>query len=48
MEIISIILMVSNKIVHEHGGSIRIESTVNEGTFVEVILPIYSSFLKWD
>lgn len=41
-------LMVSNKIVHEHGGSIHIESTVNEGTTVDVILPIYSSLLKRD
>ncbi|SDW11792.1 ATP-binding protein [Paenibacillus sp. CF384] len=41
-------LMLSNKIVHEHGGSIHIESTVNEGTIVDVILPIYSSFLKRD
>jgi PAS domain S-box-containing protein len=33
-------LMVSNKIVHGHGGSIHIESAVNEGTIVDVILPI--------
>ncbi|QHW29439.1 PAS domain-containing protein [Paenibacillus rhizovicinus] len=35
-------LMLSNKIVHEHGGSIHIESKVNEGTIVDVILPICS------
>ncbi|MBB6732764.1 EAL domain-containing protein [Cohnella zeiphila] len=38
-------LMVSNKIVHEHGGSIHIESTVNEGTIVDVILPIMDTIV---
>lgn len=33
-------LMVSNKIVHEHGGSIYIQSMVDVGTTVDVILPI--------
>lgn len=33
-------LMVCNKIVHEHGGSIHIESTINEGATVDVILPV--------
>lgn len=36
-------LMVSNKIVHEHGGSIHIESMVNEGTIVDVMLPIMAT-----
>jgi PAS domain S-box-containing protein len=33
-------LMVCNKIVHEHGGTININSKLNRGTIVEVILPI--------
>ena len=33
-------LMVSQKIVQEHGGTINIGSAVNRGTTVEVILPI--------
>ena len=33
-------LMVSQKIVQEHGGTINIESAVNRGTTVEVILPM--------
>ncbi|PLR70360.1 ATP-binding protein [Bacillus sp. UMB0728] len=33
-------LMISHKIVREHGGTINIESAVNQGTAVEVVLPI--------
>ncbi len=33
-------LMISHKIVQEHGGTIHIESQVNKGTKVEVMLPI--------
>jgi PAS domain S-box-containing protein len=33
-------LMVSQKIIQEHGGRINIESIVNKGSTVEVILPI--------
>ncbi|MEH7126573.1 PAS domain S-box protein [Bacillus sp. JJ1773] len=33
-------LMISHKIVQEHGGTIKLESTINEGTIVDVILPI--------
>ncbi|WP_026692026.1 EAL domain-containing protein [Peribacillus kribbensis] len=32
-------LMISQKIVQEHGGTMNIESTVNQGTKVDVILP---------
>jgi PAS domain S-box-containing protein len=38
-------LMVSQKIVQEHCGKIRIESTVNQGTTVDVILPIKQPFV---
>jgi PAS domain S-box-containing protein len=37
-------LMITQKIVQEHGGTINIESKLNEGTVVEVILPIQQSF----
>lgn len=33
-------LMTSHKIVHEHGGTIYLESAVNQGTTVDVILPL--------
>jgi signal transduction histidine kinase len=33
-------LMISQKIVQEHRGTMMIESTLNQGTTVEVILPI--------
>ncbi|MFD0050073.1 EAL domain-containing protein [Actinomycetes bacterium NPDC127524] len=33
-------LMISQKIVQEHGGTMNIESIVNQGTTVNVILPI--------
>lgn len=33
-------LMMSNKIIQEHGGTINIRSQVNKGTAVEVMLPI--------
>lgn len=33
-------LMISQKIVQEHRGTMKIESTINQGTTVEVILPI--------
>jgi signal transduction histidine kinase len=36
-------LMISYKIVQEHGGTINIKSIVNKGTTVEVILPIKQS-----
>lgn len=36
-------LMISNKIVHEHGGDIQIKSEVNKGTTVDMILPIRQS-----
>ncbi|KAA9029917.1 EAL domain-containing protein [Niallia endozanthoxylica] len=36
-------LMICHKIVQEHEGSIHIKSTVNEGTTVEIILPIKQS-----
>jgi PAS domain S-box-containing protein len=35
-------LMVSQKIVEEHGGELHIDSAVNQGTTVEVTLPITS------
>lgn len=38
-------LMISHKIIQEHGGTINIESTVNQGTIVDVILPIKHSLL---
>lgn len=33
-------LMISHKIVKEHGGTISIKSTVSQGTIVDIILPI--------
>lgn len=36
-------LMVSHKNVQEHGGAIHIDSVVNQGTTVDVILPIHDS-----
>nr|WP_269078062.1 ATP-binding protein [Alicyclobacillus acidoterrestris] len=33
-------LMISLKIVQEHGGTLHIDSVVNRGTTVDVILPI--------
>ena len=36
-------LMISHKIVQEHGGTIEIKSEVNKGTTVDVILPIETS-----
>lgn len=33
-------LMISHKIIKEHGGIMHVESTVNLGTIVEIILPI--------
>jgi diguanylate cyclase (GGDEF)-like protein/PAS domain S-box-containing protein len=38
-------LMVSYKIVQEHKGTININSTVNEGTTIEVVLPIRHSLV---
>jgi PAS domain S-box-containing protein len=38
-------LMISQKIVQEHGGSIHIESILSQGTTVDVILPIKHSNL---
>nr|WP_284037993.1 ATP-binding protein [Neobacillus sp. 114] len=38
-------LMISHKIVQEHGGTIEIKSEVNKGTTVDVILPIEYSFI---
>ena len=38
-------LMISHKIVHEHGGTINIKSKVNKGTTVDVILPIENSIM---
>ncbi|WP_337956082.1 PAS domain S-box protein [Alicyclobacillus herbarius] len=35
-------LMISHKIVQEHGGTIHIDSVLNQGTTVDVILPISS------
>lgn len=35
-------LMISQKIVREHGGTINIQSKVNQGTTVEVVLPIFT------
>ena len=36
-------LMISHKIIHEHGGSIHIDSILNKGTTVDIILPIRDS-----
>ncbi|WNS76443.1 PAS domain S-box protein [Bacillus sp. DTU_2020_1000418_1_SI_GHA_SEK_038] len=36
-------LMISHKIVQEHGGTLSLESTINKGTIVDVILPIGKS-----
>ena len=36
-------LMISHKIIQEHGGTIEIKSEVNKGTTVDVILPIETS-----
>lgn len=36
-------LMISKKIVEEHGGTISIESKINQGTTVEINLPIHLS-----
>ncbi|MCI2256056.1 PAS domain S-box protein [Domibacillus sp. PGB-M46] len=33
-------LMISHKIIEEHGGNLHLESIVNKGTVVEVILPL--------
>jgi signal transduction histidine kinase len=33
-------LMISHKIVKDHGGMINIDSIINQGTTVDVILPI--------
>lgn len=33
-------LLISHKIVQEHGGTLNIESIINQGTTVDVILPI--------
>lgn len=33
-------LMISKKIIQEHGGTFHIESKINKGTTVEVVLPI--------
>ena len=38
-------LMISHKIVQEHGGTINIKSEVNKGTTVDVILPIENSIM---
>lgn len=37
-------LMITQKIVQEHGGTISIESEINQGTVVEVRLPVQYSF----
>ena len=37
-------LMISHKIIQEHRGTINIKSTVNQGTTVEVILPMEQQF----
>jgi PAS domain S-box-containing protein len=39
-------LLLCKKIVNDHGGSITINSQVNQGTEVQIILPIYSSAEK--
>lgn len=39
-------LMISYKIIQEHGGDIRIKSTVNNGTSVEVYLPITQAVMS--
>jgi diguanylate cyclase (GGDEF)-like protein/PAS domain S-box-containing protein len=36
-------LMISHKIVQEHGGTIHIKSVVNQGTTIDVILPVEQS-----
>ncbi len=33
-------IMISQKIVKEHGGTIAINSFINQGTTVDVILPV--------
>jgi len=38
-------LMISHKIVQEHGGTINFESIVNQGTKVDIVLPIQHSFI---
>lgn len=37
-------LMVCHRIIEAHKGEIRIESTMNEGTVVDIILPIENAF----
>ena len=36
-------LMISHKIIQEHGGTIHIDSILNKGTTVDVVLPISGS-----
>ena len=38
-------LMISHKIIEEHGGTIHFESAVNQGTMVKVILPLNQSLI---
>ncbi|PEZ02502.1 PAS domain-containing sensor histidine kinase [Bacillus sp. AFS018417] len=37
-------LLVSNKIIKDHHGSMNITSEINKGTIVDITLPIYRSF----
>lgn len=39
-------LMISHKIIEEHGGTIHLEIIVNQGTIVEVILPLNQSLIS--
>lgn len=39
-------LMISHKIIEEHGGTIHFESAVNQGTIVKVILPLNQSLIS--
>jgi len=39
-------LMISHKIIQEHGGNFNIESTIDQGTTVEVVLPIEQTVLS--
>lgn len=39
-------LMLSQRIIQEHGGTISIESSINQGTTVDIILPIHHSYMN--
>lgn len=39
-------LMISHKIIQEYGGIIHLQSTINQGTTVEVVLPIKHSLIR--